>query len=92
MHKTISELWHGKILPQDMCRNDNAHIKELISLISRDYNSLCETLSAEQKELLRAVEANNQELSVLVEEEIFTQGFKIGTKLAAEAFYSEKAK
>lgn len=90
MRKTIEELWDGKIAPQDMCKENDPHIKELHALILCNRAELETTLSEEQKNILEKYDDNNDELISLIERRIFEQGFKLGAKLILEVLCEDK--
>ena len=52
MCKTIEDLWDGRIIPQDMCKENDPRIKKLHALLLRNRAELEPTLSEEQKNIL----------------------------------------
>lgn len=78
------------ITPQEMCKQSDPHIAELLSLLSRNRKELAETLTDEQKEILQKYDDNAQELTSITECEIFVQGFRLGARLVYEALCDEK--
>lgn len=89
MDNIISELWFNGIVPQDMCRSDE-DIKKLWSIIKNNEEMLKEKLTEEQNKLFKEIQENNQNLESIMEEKIFTLGFKLGMKIAVESLYEEK--
>lgn len=85
MDKTISELWHGNIVPQSDSRNNSKPMKELMEYMSRHHGDLLKTLTDEQKELFEKFDDCWSEYASLAEEAIFVYAFKLGMNLAIEA-------
>ncbi len=90
MCKTIEDLWDGRIIPQDMCKENDPRFKELHALLLRNRAELEPTLSEEQKNILEKYDDNNDELISLIERRIFEQGFKLGAKLMLEVLCEDK--
>ena len=90
MCKIIEELWNGRIIPQDMCKENDPRVKELHDLLLRNRAELEPTLSEEQKIILEKYEDNNDELISIVERRIFEQGFRLGAKLMLEILCEDK--
>ena len=90
MCKIIEELWNGRIIPQDMCKENDPRVKELHDLLLRNRAELEPTLSEEQKIILEKYEDNNDELISIVERRIFEQGFRLGAKLMLEMLCEDK--
>ena len=90
MCKTIEDLWDGRIIPQDMCKENDPRIKELHALLLRNRAELEPTLSEGQKNILEKYDDNNDELISLIERRIFEQGFKLGAKLMLEVLCEDK--
>lgn len=90
MAKILEELWHGNIVPQDMCKENDPRICELHALISRNRAELAPTLTEEQKIVLEKYDDNFNELTSITECRIFVQGFRLGAKLMLEALQEDK--
>ena len=86
MSNVIQDLWYGNILPQNDCRVQSAKTKELSELITKNRNALLLSLNEEQAKLLDNLDACVTSYVVVSEEEIFSYGFKLGMKMAAQAF------
>ena len=66
------------------------NIKKLWSIIKNNEEMLKEKLTEEQNKLFKEIQENNQNLESIMEEKIFTLGFKLGMKIAVESLYEEK--
>ncbi len=51
MKKTIKELWHGNIIPQEDSRTNSPEMKELLSYMTRHHEDLEKSFSDEQKDI-----------------------------------------
>ncbi|MBE6835476.1 MAG: hypothetical protein E7515_04410 [Ruminococcaceae bacterium] len=82
---TIENLYHGNINP-----SENNHLqgredyKNLLALVSRAQEKLVATFSAEQCKMFENYLINTEELSVIIEEEMFKAGFSIAMKFVME--------
>ncbi len=82
---TLENLYHGNINP-----NENNHLQEredyrnLLALVNRAQEKLVATLTDEQRKLFENYLMNNEELSVIIEEEIFKTGFSLAMKMMNE--------
>lgn len=90
MCKTIEYLWYGKIIPQDMCKDNEPRIDELRASMTRNRAELVPTLSEEQKAILEKYDDNNNEITTIIESRIFEQGFRLGAKLMLEILQEDK--
>ena len=86
MNSVIQELWYGSIIPQNDCRPQNDQIKHLSDLIVKNRNELIFSLNEEQSKLFDKLDACLAEYVTAHEEAIFSYAFKLGMRMAAEAF------
>ena len=86
MNSVIQELWYGSIIPQNDCRPQNDQIKHLSDLIVKNRNELIFSLNEEQSKLFDKLDACLGEYVTAHEEAIFSYAFKLGMRMAAEAF------
>ena len=84
MGKTINELWHGNIVPQEDSRNNTKEMKELISYIARHDEDLGKLLTEEQKAIFEKYQDCWNEYVSLAEAAIFEYAFKLGMQIAIE--------
>lgn len=68
--KTIEYLWYGKIIPQDMCKDNKPRIDELRASMTRNRAEVTPTLSEKQKIILKKYD-NNNEITSIIENHIF---------------------
>lgn len=82
---TLENLYNGNINPCDSERlKSNSNYKKLLSLVSQAQENLNATLIAEQRELFENYLVNANELSVIIDEEIFKEGFSLAMKIMIE--------
>ena len=85
MDKTIGELWHGNIVPQNDSRNNSPEMKQLMEYMARHHDDLLKTMTDEQKEIFEKFDDCWSEYTNLAEKAIFTYAFKLGARLIYEA-------
>ena len=85
MRRMLEALWYGNIDPQQICKRNNPKIMDLLSLLSRNRTELRDTLTDAQKEILQKWDDNEQEMTDIVEKEIFINGFRLGARFVLEA-------
>ena len=86
MSKILQDFWYGNVIPQNGCRLKGPKIKELSDLIVRNRNELIFTMSDEQAEIFDKLDACLVEYVTISEEAIFSYAFKLGMRMATEAF------
>lgn len=81
----LENLYHGNINPSEFNNlQERENYKKLLSLISTAQEKLSETLTAEQTKLFENYVINSEELSLIIEEEIFKEGFSLAMKIMIE--------
>ena len=85
MNNAIKSIYKGTAFSLEGCGEDNKEIKELSKQLHHIFERLCACLPKEGVDLLEAFEEASVSLNALYNEEIFTEGFKLGVKLAAES-------
>ncbi len=84
---TLENFYHDNINPsENNCLQEREDYKKLLELVSRAQEKLSETLTAEQKNLFKSYVMNSEELSLIIEEEIFKEGFSLAMKIMIETF------
>lgn len=91
MRRMLEALWYGNIDPQQICKRNNPKIMDLLSLLSRNRTELRDTLTDAQKEILQKWDDNEQEMTDIVEKEIFINGFRLGARFVLEALCDDNA-
>ncbi|MBR4241238.1 MAG: hypothetical protein IKI34_05120 [Eubacterium sp.] len=82
---TLGNLYNGNIVPCDSeMMKSNPRYKEGLALIGRLQQELAETLNEEQKELFEKYLTAANELSVVIDEEVFKAGYRLATKIMIE--------
>ena len=83
---TLENLYHGNINPCESRRLMNSPVyKKLIAFTNQAQEKLVSTLTEEQKKLFDNYIMNSEELSVIINEEIFKEGFSIAMKIMIES-------
>ena len=90
MHSIIVELYYGNVLPFERRAPKSGEYPRIVKHMSRNEESLIETLTEAQKETFEKFKANVAELNGIEEATTFAIGFKLGIRLAAEAFVAAK--
>ena len=86
MENVTKEFWYGNIIPQNDCRPMSEECKELSELITRHKHELILGMNNEQIETFDKLDACWAEYASLNEEAIFAYAFKLGIRMATEAF------
>ncbi len=82
---TLENLYNGNINPCESERlKNNPEYKKLIALTSQAQEKIVATLTEEQKKLFDNYIMNSEELSVIINEEIFKEGFSLAIKIMIE--------
>ena len=84
MKSVINELWLGNIDPQTDSRNNSQKIKELMEYTALHHEKLNQTMSDEQKKILKKFDDCWSEYMSLAEAAIFEYAFKLGMQIAIE--------
>ena len=77
----LEDFWYGNINPQEQSKDNNRAIKELLNLMGRNRDRLCETMTDEQREVLEKYDDCVNEIYGLIEVEIFSYAFRLGGRL-----------
>lgn len=82
---TLENLYHGNINPceSEKLLNNNEY-KKLMTLTIQAQDKLVESLTDEQKKLFDNYVSNAEELSVIINEEIFKEGYRLATQIMIE--------
>ncbi|MBP1549568.1 MAG: hypothetical protein J6A05_06145 [Oscillospiraceae bacterium] len=89
MKNILEELWYGNIIPMEHSVGGNAHIKNLINLMSKNREKLSETLNDSQKELLARYDDAVNEMYAEIEKNAFIYGFRLGGKIVSDIFRND---
>lgn len=86
----LEDFWYGNINPQEQSKENNRAIKELLNLMGRNRDRLCETMTDEQREVLEKYDDCINEMYGLIEVEIFTYAFRLGGRLMLATLLGEE--
>lgn len=87
MKSILEELWYGNINPQLDATGDDPEIKNLLELMARNREKLCEDLSDEQKMFLDNYDNCLNEMNDIIECKIFRYAFGLGMRLSIESLF-----
>ncbi len=90
MNRTITELYLGNIYPADKEYPKTSEYGRLNMKQSELYERIEKMLPKDERKLIEEFTQYALELSSMHAKNMFTEGFKIGMRLAAEAFSDEK--
>lgn len=90
MESIIEELYYGNVLPFERWMPKCGEYPRIVKHMSCNEESLLETLTETQKEIFEKFKANQAELNGIDEVTSFAIGFKIGLRLATEAFVAAR--
>lgn len=77
----LNQLWRGEISPIERSIRPGSAYHKTIAEISEKMDALQKTLPPEEKEKVEALEDLKSELNLLVEEDLFLYGFRIGARM-----------
>ena len=78
---TIQDLYYGRVSPYEMSISTVPEYQKLKALADRNEDSLRESHSDEQKELLDKLIESVTDISSISERDMFIAGFRLGMKL-----------
>ena len=84
MGNILEEFWYGNIDPMEQSAGKSPAVKELIRLMGRNRDRLCDTMTADQKETLAKYDDCINEMHSIMELEIFTYAFRLGGRFMLE--------
>ena len=64
----LEDLWYGNINPHEAILQDDKRFKSLLSIMGKNRDKLCETLTEQQKEILEKYDDTVNELHSLAEQ------------------------
>lgn len=85
MQTTIKALWNGELYPCETPMPNTPHTRELTNLIESLTKKLSDRLDDTEKDLFEKFTQAQDERFDVIMEQIFTEGFCLGAKIAAEA-------
>ena len=80
----LEELWYGNINPLEDSTDGNAEVKKLLSLVGRNRDKLCESMTEQQKADLAKYDDSVNEMYGIIEQEVFVHGFRLGARIMLE--------
>ena len=80
MENILEEFWYGNIDPMEQSIGKSPAVKELIKLMGRNRDRLCDSMTTEQKETLAKYDDCINEMHSIMELEIFTYAFRLGRR------------
>ncbi len=89
MFDTLKDFYRGRLAPNEKDGSNRLFIQDLLQLRASNREKLCQSLTEEQKEILAKYDCQMDEMIELIREDSFINGFRTGTRMAAEAFTKE---
>ena len=86
MSSIIEDLYYGNIPLSERGFRRTGEYAHVLQLAARNEEKLTETLTEAQKEIFGKFKDNTSELTSMTELTAFTIGFKLGLRLAVEAY------
>lgn len=87
--KIIEDLYYGRISPYEMSISATPEYQKLKALADRNEDSLRESLSDEQREMLEKLIETVTDISSISERDMFINGFRLGIKLMIDVMQDE---
>ena len=85
----LEELWYGNINPLEDSTDGNAEVKKLLSLVGRNRDKLCESMTEQQKADLAKYDDSVNEMYGIIEQEVFVHGFRLGARIMLETLMAK---
>ena len=89
MNSIIEELLYGNVGQNTSCRDASVEEKQLMEYVARHHDSLDETLTDNQKEILEKYEDCYMELMSINERKTFVYAFRLGARIAIEVLFPD---
>jgi len=89
MDNILEEFWYGNISPHEQSTEKSPAIKELLTLMGRNRDRLQASLGQEQQEHLEKYDDCVNEMHCLMEQMIFSYGFRLGGKFMLAVLMSK---
>ena len=89
MFDTLKNFYRGRLVPDEKDGPNRPYIQDLLQLRDNNRKRLCQGLTEEQKEILEKYDRQTTEMIELIREDSFISGYRMGTRLTAEAFTKE---
>lgn len=89
MFDTLKDFYRGRLVPDEKDGPNRPYIQDLLQLRDNNRERLCQSLTEEQKEILEKYDRQTTEMIELIREDSFISGYRMGTRLTAEAFTKE---
>ena len=86
---TIQDLYYGRVSPYEMSISTVPEYQKLKALADRNEDSLRESVSDEQKEMLDKLIETVTDISSISERDMFINGFRLGIKLMIDVMQDE---
>ena len=84
MRSILEEMWYGNLNPQEQSIEGRKETQRLLSLIGRNRDELCSTLTESQKLTLEKYDDCINEMNSIIERDIFIHAFSLGGKIMLE--------
>ena len=82
----LDKLWRGTLSPSEQCVNHDSEYSQLHHKAAQMGSQILSSMSDEEKELFQEYQDLQERLSAISEEDVFTNGFRIGAKFTQDTF------
>ncbi len=89
MFDALKDFYRGRLTPNEKDGPNRPYIQDLLQLRASNRERLCQGLTEEQKEILEKYDRQMDEMIELIREDSFISGYRVGTRMTAEAFTKE---
>lgn len=84
MRSILEEMWYGNLNPQEQSTESRKETQRLLSLMGRNRDELCSTLTESQKLTLEKYDDCFNEMNSIIERDIFIHAFSLGGRIMLE--------
>ena len=88
--KILEDLWYGNIDPHERSIKKDSKIERALTLVVKNDNTMQAMLSDVQKEQYKKLNDSQNELTDLLEQEAFAEGFCLAVKIMIEVINTMK--
>lgn len=90
MSTLLEDFWYGNIEPQEQSSTNSPEVNKLFSLMDRNREKLCETMTDAQKALLEKYDDAIGELHDATTRDVFMYAFRLGGQMMLEMIKKQK--
>ncbi len=84
MRSILEEMWYGNLNPQEQSTEGRKETQQLLSLMGRNRDELCSTLTKSQKLTLDKYDDCINKMNCIIERDVFVHAFSLGGRIMLE--------